>query len=92
MQRFYEKKIKKALCGPVRICSHRLFALGPEGRILEVNPAGAKLLGRDRPGLIDQKLTEFVAEDFHSGFLKHCKKVFESGSRTMRCGTFNPQR
>ncbi|MGD2186473.1 MAG: PAS domain S-box protein, partial [Desulfobacterales bacterium] len=57
------------------------FTLGPEGRILEVNPTGAKLLGVDRSDLIDQNFTTFIVEDFQAGFLHHCKKVVESGGR-----------
>ena len=57
------------------------FTFGPEDRILEVNPTGAKLLGADRSDLIDQKFTQFIADDFQAGFRQHCKKVFESGNR-----------
>jgi PAS domain S-box-containing protein len=57
------------------------FTLGPEGRILEVNPTGARLLGADRSGLINQKFTKFIATDFQAGFRHHCKKVLESGNR-----------
>jgi PAS domain S-box-containing protein len=57
------------------------FTLGPEGRILEINPAGARLLGADRSGLKDQKFTNFIADGFQAGFLHHCKKVLESGNR-----------
>ena len=76
------KKLKRRYADLFEFVPIGFFTFGPEGRILEANPAGARLLGRDdRSGLIDQKFTEFVAEDFHSGFLKHCKKVFESGNR-----------
>lgn len=57
------------------------FTLGPEGRIREVNPTGARLLGADRSGLINQKFTKFIANDFQAGFRHHCKKVFETGNR-----------
>ena len=57
------------------------FTLGPESRILEVNPAGVRLLGADRTDLIDQKFTNFIADGFLAGFLHHCKKVLESGNR-----------
>jgi PAS domain S-box-containing protein len=57
------------------------FTLGPEGRILEVNPTGARLLGAERSDLIDQKFTKFIADGFQAGFLRHCKKVLESGNR-----------
>jgi PAS domain S-box-containing protein len=57
------------------------FTLGPAGRILEVNPTGARLLGADRSDLIDQKFTKFIADDFKAGFLHHCKNVLGSGNR-----------
>jgi PAS domain S-box-containing protein len=57
------------------------FTLGPEGRILEVNPAGARLLEADRSDLIDQRFTKFIADGFQAGFRHHCKKVLESGNR-----------
>jgi PAS domain S-box-containing protein len=57
------------------------FTLGPEGRILEVNPTGARLLGADRSDLMDQKFIKFVAAGFQTGFRHHCKKVLESGNR-----------
>ena len=57
------------------------FTLGPQGRILEVNLTGARLLGADRSDLVDQKFTKFIADGFQAGFLHHCKKVLESGNR-----------
>jgi PAS domain S-box-containing protein len=57
------------------------FTLGSAGRILEVNPTGARLLATNRSSLLDQKFTEFIADDFQAGFRHHCKKVFESGKR-----------
>ena len=60
------------------------FTFEPEGRILEVNPAGARLLGADRFDLIDLKFTKFVADGFKAGFRHHCKKVLESGNRVTR--------
>ena len=57
------------------------FTIGPEGRILEVNPTGANLLGAERSDLIDQPFTYFIAENFQTGFQHHCKNAFESGNR-----------
>jgi two-component system sensor histidine kinase UhpB len=57
------------------------FTFGPAGRILEVNPTGARLLGADRSDLLDKKFTRFIAERFQAGFRHHCEKVFESGNR-----------
>ncbi len=57
------------------------FTFGSEGRILEVNPTGANLLGLDRSVLIDQPFTKFIAAESQAGFRQHCRKAFESGSR-----------
>ncbi|MGD2023575.1 MAG: PAS domain S-box protein, partial [Desulfobacterales bacterium] len=57
------------------------FTLEPEGRILEVNPTGARLLGADRSDLINQKFTKFIADGFQAGFRHHRTKVLESGNR-----------
>jgi PAS domain S-box-containing protein len=57
------------------------FTFGSEGRILEVNPTGARLLGADRSDLMDQNFTKFVAAGFQTGFRHHCKKALESGNR-----------
>jgi len=57
------------------------FTFGPDGRILEVNPTGARLLGADRLDLIDQNFSRFIPHNFQAGFRQHCKKVFESGNR-----------
>ncbi len=57
------------------------FTFSPQGRILEVNPTGARLLAAKRSDLIDQKFTAFIAEDYQAGFRHHCKKVLESGNR-----------
>ena len=57
------------------------FTLESEGRILEVNPTGANLLGVERSDLIDQPFTNFIAENYQTGFQHHCQKAFESGNR-----------
>ncbi len=57
------------------------FTFGQEGRILDVNPNGARLLGEDRSNLLNQKFAKFVADDFQDGFQHHCRKVLESGKR-----------
>jgi len=51
------------------------------GKILEVSPAGAKLLGARRSDLLKQNPAGYVAGDFRNGFRHHCKKVFDSGNR-----------
>jgi PAS domain S-box-containing protein len=57
------------------------FTFDHEGRILEVNPTGAKLLGTRRSDLLKQKFANYIVDDFQDGFQHHCKKVFESGDR-----------
>jgi PAS domain S-box-containing protein len=76
-----KKKFQRRYADMFEFVPIGFFTLGPEGRILEVNPTGARLLGADRTDLIDQKFTNFIAEGFQAGFLHHCKKVLESGSR-----------
>ena len=69
------------------------FTFGPEGRILEVNPTGASLLGAEKSDLIDQPFTQFIAEHFQTGFRHHCKKALESGNReTYDLKLFNKDR
>jgi PAS domain S-box-containing protein len=57
------------------------FTFDQGGQILEVNPAGAKLLGTRRSDLLKQKFANYIVDDFQDGFQHHCKKVFESGNR-----------
>ena len=48
------------------------FTLAPEGRILEVNPTGARLLGANISDLIDQKFTKFIATRLVEGQRQSC--------------------
>jgi PAS domain S-box-containing protein len=57
------------------------FTFDQGGQILEVNPAGAELLGTHRSDLLKQKFANYIVGDFQDGFQHHCKKVFESGNR-----------
>ena len=57
------------------------FTFGQKGHILDVNPTGAKLLGKDRSDLLKQKFAKFIVDEFRDGFKHHCKKVLESGKR-----------
>jgi PAS domain S-box-containing protein len=76
-----KKKFQRRYADMFEFVPIGFFTLGPEGRILEVNPTGARLLGADRTDLIGQKFTNFIAEGFQAGFLHHCKKVLKSGNR-----------
>ena len=57
------------------------FTFAQDGQILEVNPAGARLLGTERSDLLNQKFTKFIVDGFQDGFQHHCQKVLESGIR-----------
>ncbi|MBT8331329.1 MAG: PAS domain S-box protein [Deltaproteobacteria bacterium] len=57
------------------------FTFGQEGQILDVNHTGARLLGKERSDLLNQKFTKFVGDEFQDGFKHHCDKVLESGNR-----------
>ena len=57
------------------------FTFGQEGRIMKVNQTGARLLGKERSDLLNQKFAKFIDDDFRKGFKRHCKKVLASGNR-----------
>ena len=57
------------------------FTFAQDGQIIEVNTAGARLLGTKRSDLLNQKFAKFIADGFQDGFQHHCKKVLESGIR-----------
>ena len=57
------------------------FTFGQEGQILEVNQTGARLLGKERLDLLNQKFANFIVDDFQDGFKHHCQKVLETGKR-----------
>jgi formate hydrogenlyase transcriptional activator len=55
------------------------FTSDAEGKILEVNLTGAKLMGVERQGLIKKSFAVFIADaDGKEQFLKHCKMVFQT--------------
>jgi PAS domain S-box-containing protein len=57
------------------------FTFGQEGQILDVNPTGARLLGKERSDLLNQNFAKFIVDDFQDGFKHHCQKVLETGKR-----------
>ncbi len=57
------------------------FTLGKKGIILEINLAGAALLGAERNSLIKKPLTRFISRECQDVFYMHCKNVFETENR-----------
>ena len=55
------------------------LTIGKQGAILEVNLAGASLLGMHRNDLIGQSLSRFIAPDDQDVFYQHRKRVIETG-------------
>jgi PAS domain S-box-containing protein len=59
------------------------FTFDAEGKILEVNLTGAKLMGVERQGLIKKSFAVFIADaDGKEKFLKHCKTVVQAKGDT----------
>jgi two-component system sensor histidine kinase/response regulator len=57
------------------------FLWDREARILEVNLAGAALLGLDRKALIQKRFGQFVAMDNRPAFANFCKRVLATDSK-----------
>ncbi len=57
------------------------FRLDGQGRILEVNLAGAALLGLDRNALIQKRFGQFVAMENRPAFADFCKRVLTTDTR-----------
>lgn len=57
------------------------FSLSEEGSILEVNHAGAYLLGVKRHLLVKRLLQSFIAVDSRDAFVLFRKRLFETGTR-----------
>lgn len=55
--------------------------LDKAGTILEINLAGAALLGEERISLLGKQLNLFIAYDYQDVFYFHKKKVLESGKK-----------
>jgi PAS domain S-box-containing protein len=54
------------------------FTLHRDGSILELNPAGAKILGKERKSLIGSTFAFFVSQDTRIAFTEFLEKVFSS--------------
>ncbi|MGO9108844.1 MAG: ATP-binding protein [Thermoguttaceae bacterium] len=57
------------------------FRLDEQGRILEVNLAGAALLGLDRSSAIRQRIGQFVAMEDRAALAEFCKRVLTTDSK-----------
>jgi PAS domain S-box-containing protein len=57
------------------------FTLDERGLILEVNLAGADLLGSERASLIKKRFSQFVAKGSQELFYSHCKRALETQSK-----------
>ena len=57
------------------------FLWDAEGRILEINLAGAALLGLDRNAMIQKQFGQFVAMDNRPAFVDFCKRVLTTDTR-----------
>jgi PAS domain S-box-containing protein len=58
-----------------------LFAFDEQGKIQEINLAGAKLLGAERRNLISRHFQQFVAPKDRPSFGEFCKKAFEASNK-----------
>ena len=58
-----------------------LFAFDEQGKIQEINLAGAKLLGAERRKLISRHFQQFVAPKDRPSFGEFCKKAFEASNK-----------
>ena len=54
------------------------FTLSKEGKIVEINLSGSRMLGKERPDLIGSSLGFFVSEDSKSNFNCFLGKIFTS--------------
>jgi PAS domain S-box-containing protein len=57
------------------------FLWDVEGRILEINLAGAALLGLDRNAVIEKRFGQFVAMEHRPAFADFCKRVLTTDTR-----------
>ncbi len=58
-----------------------LFAFDEQGKIQELNLAGAKLLGSERRNLIQRHFQQFVAPKDRPSFVEFCKRAFEASTK-----------
>ncbi len=59
------------------------FILSKEGKILDLNLAGAKILGKDRSSLKKKLFDRFIPEKGHSTFNLYLEKAFQSKTNEM---------
>jgi len=57
------------------------FLWDAEGRILEVNLAGAALLGLDRDAVVQKRFGQFVAIEDRTAFADFCKRVLTTDTK-----------
>lgn len=57
------------------------FTVDRDGAIVNVNPAGALLLGADRNQMLSQPLAAFIAPESRNVFEAHRRILFESGKK-----------
>ncbi len=57
------------------------FSLSPKGEILELNPAGAKILGRDRGNLINRQFQLYISDISKPTFNLFLEKIFAGNLR-----------
>ncbi|MBU2554092.1 MAG: PAS domain-containing protein [Bacteroidetes bacterium] len=56
------------------------FTLSQEGKILELNLCGARMLGKDRSFLINKSFNQFINEDSRSVFTTFLEEIFQGDS------------
>jgi two-component system sensor histidine kinase/response regulator len=61
------------------------FVWDHDARILEVNVAGAALLGLDRNAVIEKRFRQFVATEHRTAFAEFCRRVLMSDTK-QTCG------
>ena len=57
------------------------FMLDEDGRILEVNLAGAALLALDRSVVVKKRFLQFVAMEDRTKFAEYCRRVFQANAK-----------
>lgn len=60
------------------------YLVGPDGEILEINLAGASLLGLDRSAVANRRLEHWVAPEHRANFSEFCQRALATETR-QRC-------
>lgn len=60
------------------------FTLAPNGRIMQLNLAGAALIGKSREQVLNSSLQDFIAPENRETFIAFCRRIFES-ARKQKC-------